>query len=169
MCVKCTYLGCYTAMCVYETKIHDIDDLQKCLMQTWLTLNTQGDSDVISSYQLFFAILWGKLCKMFVILTSVDVTFSIRQRQYGHFLKPNDSILFEYRDKSSPFNCTQYDVLTYKMAIALRPQICDVTSPYVQDVIDAAIHQMTRPSQIMCACWYSGHFEHMLWHERSFI
>jgi len=23
------------------------------------------------------------------------------------------------------------DVLTYKMAIALRPQICDVTSPYV--------------------------------------
>jgi len=25
----------------------------------------------------------------------------------------------------------QYDVLTYKMAIALRPQICDVTSPYV--------------------------------------
>jgi len=22
-------------------------------------------------------------------------------------------------------------VLTYKMAIALRPQICDVTSPYV--------------------------------------
>ena len=24
---------------------------------------TQGDSDVISSYQLFSAILWGKLCK----------------------------------------------------------------------------------------------------------
>jgi len=41
--------------------------------------NTQGDSDVISSYQLFSAILWGKLCEMFVILTSVlDVTFSIR-------------------------------------------------------------------------------------------
>ena len=37
-----------------------------------------GDNDVISSYQLFFAILWGKLCEMFVILTSVDVTFSIR-------------------------------------------------------------------------------------------
>jgi len=28
------------------------------------------------------------------------------------------------------FNSTQYDVLTYKMAIALRPQIRDVTSPY---------------------------------------
>jgi len=27
-------------------------------------------------------------------------------------------------------------VLTYKMAIALRPQICDVTSPYVWDVFD---------------------------------
>jgi len=30
-----------------------------------------------------------------------------------------------------PFNYTQYDVLTYKMAIALRPQICDLSSPYV--------------------------------------
>jgi len=30
---------------------------------------------VISSYQLFSAILWGKLCEMFVILTSVDVSF----------------------------------------------------------------------------------------------
>jgi len=37
-----------------------------------------GDSDVIYSYQLFPAILWGKLCEMFVILTSVDVAFSIR-------------------------------------------------------------------------------------------
>jgi len=40
--------------------------------------NTWGDSDVIPSYQLFSAILWSKLCKMFVILTSVDVTSSIR-------------------------------------------------------------------------------------------
>jgi len=32
----------------------------------------------ISSHQLVSAILWGKLCEMFVILTSVDVTFSIR-------------------------------------------------------------------------------------------
>ena len=41
--------------------------------------NTQGDSDVISSYQLFSAILWGKLsCEMFVVLASVDVSFSIR-------------------------------------------------------------------------------------------
>jgi len=32
----------------------------------------------MSSYQLFSAILWGKLHEMFVILTSVDVTFSIR-------------------------------------------------------------------------------------------
>jgi len=37
-----------------------------------------GDSDVISSYQLFSAILCGKLCEMFVVLTLVDVTFSIR-------------------------------------------------------------------------------------------
>jgi len=43
------------------------------------TLNpTQSDSDVISSYQLFSAIFWGKLCEMFVVLTSVDATFSIR-------------------------------------------------------------------------------------------
>jgi len=41
----------------------------------WVTLMyTSGDSDVISSCQLFSAILWGKLCEMFVILTSVDVT-----------------------------------------------------------------------------------------------
>jgi len=33
--------------------------------------------------------------------------------------------------QTSPFNYTRYDVLTYKMAIALRPQICDVTSRYV--------------------------------------
>jgi len=39
-----------------------------------------SDSDVISSYQLFSAILWGKLCEMFAILTSVDVTFAIRLR-----------------------------------------------------------------------------------------
>jgi len=32
---------------------------------------------------------------MFVILTSVDVTFSIRQRQYEHFIKPTDSTLIE--------------------------------------------------------------------------
>jgi len=38
----------------------------------------KGDSDVISSHQLFSAILWGKLCKMFVIRTSADVNFSIR-------------------------------------------------------------------------------------------
>jgi len=34
MCLTFTYLGCYTAS-VHETKIFDIDDLQKCLMQTW--------------------------------------------------------------------------------------------------------------------------------------
>jgi len=45
---------------------------------TRVLLNTYGDSDVISSYPLFSAILWGKLCEMFVILTSVDVIFSIR-------------------------------------------------------------------------------------------
>jgi len=28
----------------------------------------------------------------------------------------------------------EYDVLTYKMAIALQPQICDVTSPYVYEM-----------------------------------
>ena len=47
------------------------------------------------------AILWGKLCEMFVITTSVDVTSSVNQ------------------------------LIPYKLAIALRPQICDVTSPYV--------------------------------------
>jgi len=50
---------------------------------------------VTATYQLFSAILWGKLCEMFVVLTSVDVTFSIRAIVYGHFLKPPDSILFE--------------------------------------------------------------------------
>jgi len=38
----------------------------------------KGDSDVISSYELFSGMLWGKLCEKFDILTSVDVTFSIR-------------------------------------------------------------------------------------------
>jgi len=44
----------------------------------YIWLGVQYDGDVISSCQLFSAILWGKLCEMFVILTSVDVTFSIR-------------------------------------------------------------------------------------------
>jgi len=46
--------------------------------KTSIGSSTQGENDVISSYQLFSAILYGKLCEMFVILTSVDVTFSIR-------------------------------------------------------------------------------------------
>ena len=33
---------------------------------------TQGDSDVISSHQLFSAILQSKLCEMFVVLTSLS-------------------------------------------------------------------------------------------------
>jgi len=39
--------------------------------------------------------------------------------------------------KSSPFHYTQYDMLTYKMAITLRPQIYDVTSPYVLHTVTA--------------------------------
>ena len=34
ICLKCTYQG-VIQQCVYETKIHDIDDLRKRLMQTW--------------------------------------------------------------------------------------------------------------------------------------
>jgi len=34
MCLKFTYLGCYTAMRINET-IRDVDDLRKRLMQTW--------------------------------------------------------------------------------------------------------------------------------------
>jgi len=47
-------------------------------MPSYRSITHLGDSDVISSYQLFSAILWGKLCEMLVSLTSVDVTFSIR-------------------------------------------------------------------------------------------
>jgi len=34
--------------------------------KTSIGSSTQGDSDVISSYQLFSAILYGKLCEMFL-------------------------------------------------------------------------------------------------------
>jgi len=34
-------------------------------------------------------------------------------------------------DKPSPLNYTQYDVLPHTIGIVLRPQSCDVTSPYV--------------------------------------
>jgi len=44
MCLKFYSLGCYT-QCVYETKIHDIDDLRKRLMQTWLDF----DQDIINT------------------------------------------------------------------------------------------------------------------------
>jgi len=40
VCLKLTYLGCYTAM-RYETKIHDVDQLRKRLMQTWPVFTTQ--------------------------------------------------------------------------------------------------------------------------------
>jgi len=33
-CLKFTYLGCHTAVRLYEAKTHDISDLQKCFMQT---------------------------------------------------------------------------------------------------------------------------------------
>jgi len=39
MCLTFTYLGCYIQQSVYETKIHDIDDLQKRLMQTCFDFN----------------------------------------------------------------------------------------------------------------------------------
>jgi len=36
----------------------------------------------------------------------------------------------------------KYDVLTYKMAIALRPHICDVTSPYVYQTSPRLVHRV---------------------------
>jgi len=41
MCLKFIYLWCYTAMHVW--KIHDVDDLRKCFMQTWFDF----DEDII--------------------------------------------------------------------------------------------------------------------------
>ena len=52
-------------------------------------------------------------------------------------------------------NYTQYDVLTYKMAIALRPQICDVTSPYVYGVMaeKRSVHTV-RTNQVATVRWF---------------
>jgi len=44
--------------CVYETKICDIDDLQKCLMQTWFTLNQMLSTLRLSSG----ATVWDHVC-----------------------------------------------------------------------------------------------------------
>jgi len=52
--------------------------------------NTQGGSDVISSYHIyascFFAMLWGKLGEMFVIAT--DITFVSPIYTIQHVVKP---------------------------------------------------------------------------------
>jgi len=39
-----TYLGCRTAT-MYKTRIHDTDDLRKCLMQTW----SDCEQDIINA------------------------------------------------------------------------------------------------------------------------
>jgi len=89
---------------------------------TVITVYTYGDSDVISSYDMyascFPAMMWEKLCEMFVIVTSLFSKIVI----YRHILKPTDSIIFQLRDKSLPLNFTRYDML---------PSNIDITDYYI--------------------------------------
>jgi len=55
-----------------------------------------------------------KLRERFVIVIALKYALFVSQWSCGHFLKLTDSILFEWRDKSSPFKSTHY--------IVLRPQ-----------------------------------------------
>jgi len=53
-------------------------------------------------------------------------------------------------------------MLTYKMAIALRPRICDVTSPYVQYVTVAVVISTTVCSEIQT--WVPLHRSRSCYH-----
>jgi len=67
--------------CLYNVQSKDYHNRTRknaAIHEIAIVLDIHTVSDVISSYQLFSAILWGKLCEMFVILTLVDVNFSIR-------------------------------------------------------------------------------------------
>jgi len=48
---------------------------------------------------------------MFVTVVALKYTLLVSQWSYGYFLKVTDSILFEWQNKSSPFNSTHYIVL----------------------------------------------------------
>jgi len=88
--------------------------------QTW------GDSDAISSYhRCFSAILWGKLCEMIVILTSLSYSDNtdIFLSQLIQFYSNSATNLHQLTTHSTT-------VLPHEMEIVLRPQISDVTSPY---------------------------------------
>jgi len=45
MCLKFTYFGYIVQQCVYEIKIHDVEDLWKRLMQTWF----DSEQDIIDT------------------------------------------------------------------------------------------------------------------------
>ena len=47
---------------------------------------------------------------MFVTVIALKYALLVSHCSYGHFLKLTDSVLFEYHDKSSPFNSTHYIV-----------------------------------------------------------
>jgi len=48
---------------------------------------------------------------MFVTVIALKYALLVSRGSYGHFLKLTDSILFESRDKSAPFNSTHFIVL----------------------------------------------------------
>jgi len=62
---------------------------------------------------------------------------------YGHFLTPNDSIVFEQGNKSSPLNFTQYNMLPHNKEIVLWTQIT-VTSLHPMYVDERACWQLRR-------------------------
>jgi len=72
--------------------------LQRCLFRvTDNTLcerirDTQGDSDFISSYHIYARHDVGQAVRN---VCHCGITFLVRQWQYGHILKPSDSVVFE--------------------------------------------------------------------------
>ena len=59
---------------------------------------------------------------------------SLERQWIGCFKKMSVlSILFEWRNKSSPLYFTQYDGVAPQNEMAFQPQICNATSPYVLD------------------------------------
>jgi len=68
---------------------------------------------------------------MFVTEIALQYALLVTHWSYGHFVKLTDSILFEYHDKSSPFNLTRYIVLYQQKGDHIVTIDCDVTSAYV--------------------------------------
>jgi len=120
-----------------------------------------GDSDVICSYQLFSAILWGKLCEMFVVLTSVRYKSLSQWDSDSMDIFLNQLIQFYSNNETNLHHLTTHGMTCWPTKWRSHcDHRSDVTSPYVYLLISWLVHRLfiylfTRWSQSRINIWLS--------------